>query len=220
MTHAQPQRNTNKVLVGCLVAFAALLVIGGGAVYYFIGRPLLATFNVARDLSTIQQLDSSVTNRSNFAAPSDGLVTEQQLSRYLAVSRQVTNDLQAGMSAIEELHREVSAGSSSTPSFAGFRQAAAAWTDLLKLVLKAKETQVNALNSNGFSLAEYRWVRSQVMAAAGLAIFEVDLSTLLQEDSNPAVRRATATVPQANVELVAPHIAELEKLLPLSALGL
>ncbi len=217
---ALPQRKSNKLLVGCLVAFAAFLVVGGGAVYYFIGRPALAAFNAARDLGRIQQLDSRVTNRANFAAPADGLLTEEQLNRYLAVTRQVTNGLQSGMDVLDERYREVSAGSSSTPSFAGFRQAAAAWADLLKLILQAKETQVTALNSNGFSLAEYRWVRSQVLSAAGLSFFEVDLSTLLDQAGNPNVRRPTATVPQANVDLVAPHTSEIEKLVPLAVFGL
>lgn len=216
----QPKRKTNPALVGCLVALAVFVLAVGGAAYYFLGRPALAVFNATRDIGRIQQLDSRVSNRASFTPPSDGLLSQQQVDRYLSISRQVVSGLESGVAVLDERYREVSAGSSGTPSFAGFQQAASAWADLLKLVVRAKETQVNALNASGFSLAEYRWVRSQVLGAAGVSFFEVDLTTLLEQAGNPEVRRPTATVPQANVELVAPHVDELERLVPLAVFGL
>ncbi len=220
MTQPRPQRKANPALVGCLVVLAVVLVGGGAAAYYFIGRPALAAFNAARDLGRIQQIESRVSNRASFTPPADALLTEQQVDRYLSVSRQVMSGLEARVAVLDERYRELSTGSSSSPSFAGLREAASAWADLLRLIVQAKETQVNALNSNGFSLAEYRWVRSQVLGAAGVSFFEVDLTTLIEQAGDPTVRRPTATVPQANVDLVAPYVDELERLVPLAVFGL
>ena len=217
MTQGSVKRKGNPVLVGCLVAVAVVLIGGGAAAYYFVGRPALAAFNAARDLGRIQQIENRISNRSSFTPPSDSLLTAQQVERYLAVSRQVFGRLENRVGVLDERYREIN-GSGAT--FAGFRQAASAWADLLSLVVEAKETQVDALNSNGLSLAEYGWVRSQVLAAAGVAFFEVDLAALVNQANDPAVQRQASQAPQANVDLVAPYAQELEKLVPLAVFGL
>src|SRR5690606_1364209 len=145
------------------------------------------------------------------------LLTPQQVERYLTVSRQVYGRLEDRVQVLDERYRDISA---SGATFASFRQAASAWADMLKLIVEAKETQVNALNSNDFSLAEYSWVRSQVLAAAGVPYFQLDLAALVNQDDGTTVQQQQAQAPQANVDLVAPYAQELERLVPLAVFGL
>ncbi|MBX3142710.1 MAG: hypothetical protein KF813_03055 [Trueperaceae bacterium] len=217
MTQPNIKRKGNPVLVGCLVTVAVVLVAGGAAAYYFLGRPALAAFNAARDLGRIQQIENRINDRSSFSPPSNGLLTPQQVERYLTVSRQTYSRLENRVEVLDERYRDINR---SGATFTGFRQAASAWADLLRLVVEAKETQVNALNANGFSAAEYSWVRSQVLTAAGVSFFEVDLAQLVADGSNPTRQQQASQVPQANVDLVAPYTQELEKLVPLAVFGL
>lgn len=205
------------MLVGCLVALAVLLVGGGGAAYYFFGRPILAGFNAARDLGRIQQIEGRVTNRSSYPRPADGLLTSQQVDRYMAVSSQVYDRLENRVAVLDERYRDLDRDG---PSLSGFSQAASAWAELLKLIVDAKQTQVSALNANAFSLAEYAWVREQVLSAAGFAVMQVDLTALVNEGGEPTSRQPVAQAPQANVDLVAPFAQEIEKLVPLAVFGL
>lgn len=205
------------ILVGCLVVVAVVLIAGGAAAYYFLGRPALSAFNAARDLGKIQQIERRVSNRSSFSPPASGELTAQQVDRYLAVSGQVMSSLENRVEVLDERYRDLS----SRANFTGFREAIFAWSDLLRLIVEAKEAQVDALNSSGFSLDEYSWVRSQVLTAAGITFFEVDLAQLVADAADPTVQRQQAAqVPQANVELVAPHAQELERLVPLAVFGL
>jgi hypothetical protein len=216
MSAPQPNRGKN-VVVGCLVALG-IVVLGGAAVAYFlVGRPALNAINAARDLGRIQQMDARVRNTTSFAAPADGVLSEGQVERYLAVSRQVMADIEGRFAVLEERYEDVS---SDRVTFAGFREAASAWAELLRLVVDAKETQVAALNDAGFSTSEYAWVRRQVMEAAGVPLFQVDLAALLENDLDPTERGDVEPAPPANVQLVAPYGQEIERLVPLAVFGL
>jgi hypothetical protein len=216
MSAQQPNKGKN-VVVGCLVVLV-IVVFGGAAVAYFlVGRPALAAINAARDLGRIQQLESQVRNRSSFTAPADGVLSESQVERYLAVSRQVMSDMEGRFAVLEERYQDVSAD---RISFGGFREAASAWAELLRLIVDAKQTQVSALNDTGFSSSEYDWVRRHVMEAAGVPLFQVDLAALLENDLDPTERTQAEPAPPANVQLVAPYREEIERLMPLAVFGL
>ncbi len=217
MSQPQVKRKGNPVLVGCLVTLAVVLIAGGAAAYYFIGRPALAAFNAARDIGRIQQIEGRVSNRQSYSPPATGVLTQQQVDRYLAVSRQVMRRLENRVEVLEERYQDLDEVG---PGFAGFRQAASAWADLLRLVAEAKQTQVDALNAERFSLSEYSWVRSQVLRAAGFSYFEVDLAALVDQAGDATTLSENDPVPPQNAALVAPHAQELERLLPLAVFGL
>lgn len=216
-TEPTPKRRGSPVLVGCLVVAALVLVGGGAAAYWFIGRPALNAVNAGRNLVRIQQLEGQVSDRSTFAPPSDGVLTPQQVERYLAVNRELMTSLESRVAVLDERYKEIER---TEASFAGLRQAASAWADLLRLIVDAKETQVAALNANGFSLSEYDWVRTQTLSAAGLPLLQVDLAALVNEDGAATLPRRIADVPQANRDLVAPYSDELQRTLPLAVFGL
>lgn len=203
-------------MTGCLIVFLVVLVAGGAAAYYFIGRPAMAAISAARDLGRIPQIEARVTQRATYQPPAGGDLDAQQVERYVAAARQVMGRLQDRMSVLDERHRELSRGGSNI----GFRQAFDAWTDLIRLVVQAKEYQVEALNAHGFSLSEYAWVRSQVLAAAGHTVAQVDLAQLLANADDPTVRQQLQQVSQANIDMVAPYLQQLEDFVPLAVFGL
>ena len=214
MSTQAPNKGKN-VVVGCLVVLV-IVIFGGAAVAYFVvGRPALAAINAARNLGRIQVLESRVSDRSSFDAPSDGLLTSTQVERYLRVARQVRADIADRVSVLEERYQDVS-----SDGFRGLREAAGAWADLLRLIVEAKETQVAALDGEGFSLSEYAWVRRQVLSAAGLQLQQVDLAALVNDAADPTVVPPPASAPQANVDLVAPFVDEVMDLAPLAVFGL
>ena len=214
MSTQAPNKGKN-VVVGCLVVLV-IVIFGGAAVAYFVvGRPALAAINAARNLGRIQVLESRVSDRSSFDAPSDGLLTSTQVERYLRVARQVRADIADRVSVLEERYQDVS-----SDGFRGLREAAGAWADLLRLIVEAKETQVAALDGEGFSLSEYAWVRRQVLSAAGLQLQQVDLAALVNDAADPTVVPPPASAPQANVDLVAPYVDEVMDLAPLAVFGL
>ena len=216
MTHPNIRLQGNPLLVGCLVVLAVILVGGAATASWLLGRPALSAFNAARDLARIELSESQVSSTVPFEPPAGGELTEQHLERYLAVSREVMASLGGHMDVLDERYQELS----DLDSFSGFRQAIFAWSDLLRLVAEAKDTQIDALNANGFSLAEYAWVRSQALRAAGVDYFMVDFAQLVADSSDPIMQQEDPEVPRANVELVAPYAQELMRLAPLAAFGL
>lgn len=203
-------------ITGCLIVFLVVLVAGGAAAYWFIGRPAMAAISAARDLGRIPQIEARVTQRAAYQPPVDGELDAQQVERYVAAARQIMGSLQDRMSVLDERYGELNRAGSSV----GFREAFDAWTDLIRLVVQAKEYQVEALNAQGFSLSEYAWVRSQVLTAAGHTIMQVDLAQLLANADDPTVREQLQQVSQANIDLVAPYLQQLEDFVPLAVFGL
>lgn len=55
-----------------------------------------------------------------------------------------------------------------------YRDLSAAWLD-------AKRTQVEALNTAGLSLEEYRWIRDQAYRALGQPFVDLDIGRLVDE---------------------------------------
>jgi hypothetical protein len=97
--------------------------------------------------------------------------------------------------------------------------------DIMDAWIIARKSQVNALNIHKFSDAEYSWVRNQIHAAAGMELAgAVDLAAMASGQSSGAAEALkdlpTIDVPEANRELVRPHLSKLKEWAPLAALGL
>lgn len=205
-----------KTLLIVGVLLLALLVGGGALAYVYVVRPAMGAVNAAKDLAQIQQIESRVRDRSTFAAPGDGVLTSAQVDRYLGASRAIISGLEGRLAKLQDRYEQIEAEGRDP----GLRELARAYADILRLLVEAKELQVEALNANGFSLSEYAWVRGQVIRAAGFETFQVDLTALANDSNSSAVRELQASVPAANVELVRPYAEELEVMLPLAAFGL
>lgn len=206
-----------KLVIGCLAVVALVVLGGGGALYYFVGRPLLNVVNAGKSLARVSELEAKVKDKSRFNPPSSGELEEAQLQRYLSVSRSVMSHLEGRASELERRYQQLSDSDS-----VGVRDVVNAYADILKLVADAKENQVAALNQQGFSLAEYDWVRTQVLEASGHAVSYVDLSRLADGDTGDVFEApdSSTTVVDVNVELVKPYSEELARFVPLAVFGL
>ncbi|MFO7544879.1 MAG: hypothetical protein R6W77_05230 [Trueperaceae bacterium] len=203
-------------LVGCLVVVLGVVVVGGVLAYTYLVRPAMGAVGAARDLARIEQIENRVRDKSTFRAPSDGELTEAQVERYVAAARQIVDDLEGQVNELDARYQQIEAQDRNP----GLRELASAYGDILRLIVDAKEAQVEALNAHGFSLAEYAWVRNQVIRAAGFSAYQVDLAALAEPGGDDALREIQADVPEANVALVTPYVEEMERFLPLAAFGL
>lgn len=202
-----------KFVVGCLVAVLGVLAIGGGAAYFYVIRPLTSTVKAGAELTRLGELENRVTNKRSFAAPADGVLEAGQLERYLQVTGSVMSGLQNRAEELEAKYESLSEGNPSV------RQVLNAYADIIKLLVDAKEMQVAALNEAGFSVSEYDWVRQSVLEAAGHGVMEVNLAALAQGEVQEA-RGSSRTVPEANVELVEPHLERIGEYIGLAVFGL
>ena len=69
-----------------------------------------------------------------------------------------------------------------------------AYRDLAVGYVEAKQVQVDALNEAGFSLAEYRWVRSQAYAALGMPMMDMDVGKIVEDIRAGRTPGATAAI--------------------------
>lgn len=202
-----------KFAIGCLVAVLGVLAIGGGAAYFYVIRPLTNTVKAGAELTRLGELENRVANKRAFGAPADGVLEAGQLERYLQVTNSVMNGLQNRAQELEAKYESLSEGNPSV------RQVLNAYADIINLLVEAKEMQVAALNSAGFSVAEYDWVRRSVLQAAGHGVLQVDLAALAQGEVEEA-RTSNEPVPEANVELVSPHRDRIGEYVGLAMFGL
>jgi hypothetical protein len=207
-----------RILIGCLAVFALLFVGGGVVAYVFLWRPAQQVVQTVREFQRVGDLNEQVRNGEAYRPPTDDVMSAEQLRRYVEVQRgmraaleQDYGDLRARVEAID---------AAQTP---GPRELLNAYRDVASLVLEAKRAQVDALNEQRFSLAEYDWVRSQTVAAlgyAGYASFDLqELVSAVQQGEDP-VQPARVDVAPANAELVEPYRDELQELIGFALVGL
>lgn len=194
---------------GCLTIFLALFVGGGIYVYVNFFKPARDVFTAAKGVGEIQKIDARVANRAAFTPPADGLLSGESVERYLAVQEGMREALEGRLSELQVKYAELADRSDLT-----FTELAGAWSDVMGLLVLAKEAQVEALNAAGFSRAEYDWTRGRALEAVGIRGLGYDLAAVLQggEGGSGAPGGAhRASVPAENVELVAPHLERVKE---------
>jgi hypothetical protein len=207
-----------KIAIGCGVAFVVLFLAGAAIAWWFIGRPASRVVGAVRDVQRIESIRDGIRDASTYQAPQDGVLSEGQVERYLAVQRSMRDRLEGRVETLRERYETIDQqGRDPTPA-----ELARAWADTTGLLVEATEAQVDALNAQDFSLAEYRWVRGQVLAAAGFAAPGYDVTDLAGDGPSSAdvAGPVATTPPERNVELLAPHRDEIERNLPFAWFGL
>jgi hypothetical protein len=227
MTHPSPAsvqrpagRGAAPWLVGCGVVTLIVLVAVGALAWWFVVRPIGQVAQAAQDVARIGQIDARVTNRAAFAAPGDGALTADQVDRYVAVLRRVRGDLEGSYRTMEARYAEIDGR---RPEWSDIPRLAGAYADFLGLLVEAKESQVAALNAEGFSLEEYAWVRGATLQAAGLPGSTYDLGAFVNAvtgDGRLDERGVPAAVPEANRALMERLGDDFGELAFLAVLGL
>jgi hypothetical protein len=219
-----------KLLVGCLIiaVLGAIVFAVGGYFLYRAASPVLENArNYLEGMSELGELEKEIANTAPHAPPESGELTEAQVERFVRVQDSVRAALGQRFNEIEQKyeHLKANAEARKQPSMG---EMLSALSDIANVFVQARRFQVNALNQEGFSQAEYSWVRDRIFQAAGMEVTSmVDLKKL--ED---AVRRGTGVdnigaprvpspnVPEKNRALVKPHLEKMDQWLPLAFFGL
>ena len=219
-----------KLLIGCLViaVLGAIVFAVGG---YFLYRAASPVFENARNyfegMSELGELEKKIANTAPHAPPETGELTETQVQRFVRVQDSVRGALGQRFNEIEQKyqHLKANADAQQQPSMG---EMLSALSDIANVFVQARRFQVNALNQEGFSQAEYSWVRDRVYQAAGMEITSmVDLKKLEEAvrqgtgiDNIGAPRVPSPNVPEKNRALVKPHLDKMDQWLPLAFFGL
>lgn len=210
-----------KLAIGCAVVLVVFAVIGGVGAYWMYNKAKGMVTSLTQ-LQEIPKIEAQVQNRSEFTAPAGGELTEDQVTRYIAVQKTIKDRLGSQVRDLDAKYKTLSAKGHN----GSFSDGIEALKDLGALVVAAKKVQVDALNAQHFSLAEYGWTRKAVYAAAGVPLsanFEeiVKKAQAGQAPTQESFAEAiTGDVPEKNKTLVAPHVELLRENAGLAFFGL
>jgi hypothetical protein len=220
-----------KLFAGCLVVAVLGAVAIGVALYvgYRAARPLVddatAYLDQARQLAVI---GDRLENKTAFAPPASGELSEEQVRRLLAVQKRVRDTFGARWTELEAKAKQLETGAAREPRSPSLTEVTTMLSELGGLLLEGRRAHVDALNVEKFSAAEYSWVRLRVYEAAGLEVAQtIDwtaIEALIKEGAGQAgvevPRMALPEIPARNRALVKPHVDELKAGLPLAVLGM
>lgn len=173
-------------------------------------------------------MNQQVRKTAAFIPAADNALTRDGVERFIRTQQAIQAKLGPRLDELRAKYRTLdqSHGSEHKPSFA---ELTGALKDLAGLIVEAKRVQVEALNQNDFSLAEYDWTRHRVYEAAGIPVdasFEKAMHDIGQgkhveeAPSTSPGPEPDATVPANNRTLVAPHVKELGERVALAFFGL
>lgn len=179
--------------------------------------------SLVEDFRQLAQLESGVRRQQAYEPPANGQLSLSQVQRLLRVQRTVRQGLGSRYAAIESRLRQLSDRFSAQQQL-DYRAALDLFRDSGALILEAKRLQVQSLNAQGFSLEEYRWVRSQVYGALELGLPRLDPQKLLSQiasgNFNPQTALEAPPSNPANRRLVRPYSKELREFYALTWFGL
>ena len=220
-----------KLLAGCLVVTViAVLALGVAAFLgYRAAKPMIdsASGYMAR-AGELASVGDRLKNKTSYSPPANKQLTSLQVDRFLAVQARVRATLGERWSELERKSNAVREKASASNSDLSLPDILSVFSDFTGIYVEARRAQVDALNIQKFSDAEYSWVRLRVYEAAGLQLAgSLDLAAVEKLARDGAAKGGVqvpplpkADVPPANLELVAPHIGKLREWLPMAFLGL
>jgi hypothetical protein len=213
-----------KLVIGCLVA-VVVMGVAGAVGTYFVYRKVKSTLAQFTEFAKAPEIEQQVRNTAPFSPPANREMTPRQIERFVRVQGTVRAQLGTRFADMQARYRTLfekrEASAIDLPQIIGaYRDLASAWTE-------AKRTQVGALNAQGFSLDEYRWVRNQAYAALGLAIVDIDVGRLVEAitqgrtDYRPGLGGSVGpSGPKANQAVIEPYKKALEENVALTFFGL
>jgi HAMP domain-containing protein len=217
-----------NVFIGCLGLGLVLLLVGGGAFYYFLWRPLNSQIDSLQEIAAVSEMDSNVENQQAYTPPDDGVMTEAQVNQFLRVQERVRGRLGERLAKLEDKYDRLDDQLKREGRDATMMEVLGAWRDVSGLLADAKRAQVDALNAQDLSLHEYRWIRQQAYMAVGVPTLDLaamaeaaqqgdfDAARLQPLDADSLQQR----VPPENRDLVEPHLDMLEETAALALFGL
>ena len=213
-----------KIVFGCLGVGLLVLIVGGYLFYTNVMKPISGAVGSFKE---INEANERVVNRASYDPPLTGEMTADQVERFVAVQSEIRDRLDARLNTFQQKYDELSDDlKGRDPSF---RQIMDVLGDVAKLYADAKRIQVDAINREGFSLDEYRFVQQSFYRALGMELFAYNLDAIaraagengLSFDLNELEQDyARVEVPEKNRELVAPYAESAEEWIKFAWWGL
>jgi hypothetical protein len=208
-----------------VVVVGAIALAATGFLAYRAARPAIESARgyVAGFGGELDELEKKIVNRRPYTAPADGALTQDQVDRFVRVQQGVLAALGQRVRDIEEKyqHLKVNADDPKPPHMGEVMQAL---SELSGVLVDARRAQVDALNHEKFSSAEYDWVRKQFYRAAGVNSVNRRLGELQKmvtsNESASVAETSMVNAPAPNRELVRPYQRYVDDWLPLLFFGL
>jgi len=209
-----------KVVIGCLAGLIIVAVAAGIVLYFYVIRPAGEYISGIKEISQVAELDQDIRNREAFSPPEDGLLTREQVERFIRVHQHIETSLGGRGDQLKSKYESLSQGGDP-----GLGEILEMLKDLGGMIREAKQYQVEAINQENFSKEEYQWVKKQVLQALGSNTLSLNLGRIAEaiQSQNPDIlteKPEMVSVPDANRELVQEHEKELLKSLDFVWLGL
>ena len=216
-----------KLAIGCGVVILLALVAGGVGLFY-VWHKVGSTVTSLASLGQIPDIERQIQDQSPYTPPASGEFTDAQLSKLLAVQAAIKTKLGDRFQALNDKYKALNDSLKTRDATAmDMPQILDAYRDLAATYVDAKHWQVDALNAQHLSLAEYRWIRTQAYAATGLTVMNFDIGQVIDDikaGRQPGPQQvqiaAGPTGPETNQKLVEPHRKALEDNVALAFLGL
>lgn len=203
-----------KMLAGCLIVIALVVVVGGTAGYFFVFKPAYQFAAAVGSFTTqFAELNDQIEREQRYRPPLEGMLSSDQLQRYLDAQRDIRTGMQDQLTQLTQRFEQAKEDINRQHTDTNILELAKAYRDLDDLILAAKQQQVDALNAHGFSLEEYLYVRNTTFRALGEEIAVVAFG---QQGEVPLVPQ----LPEDVVEMVQPHREALMKSYVLAWFGL
>ena len=220
-----------KILTGCLIVAVIAMVGLGVAMFYAyrMAKPMIdsaASYMAAAN--EVARLGDLVANKKPYIPPDNDALTAAQVDRFMAVQGRVHDELKDRWKEIETRSAEFREKTKDGQRDLTLTELRDMITALGSVYIEGRRVQVNALNIHKFSDGEYAWVRRRVYEAAGVQLAgSLDMSKLedlarqgAQKSNLELPDLPPVKVPEANIQLVKPHLARLKEWMPMAVLGL
>jgi hypothetical protein len=167
-----------KLAIGCGLVLLVTGIAAAGVAYY-VYRQVSSAVTQFAGLAEVPDLERGVRNRTPFVPPASEELTNTQIEKLLQVQSEVRRRLGERMAAFEARYRTLA--QKKDASLGDAPAILSAYGDLASAWLDAKRGQIEALNTAGLSLEEYRWIRDQAYRALGQPFVDLDIGRLVNE---------------------------------------
>ena len=216
-----------KLLLG--TAAGVTLLTGALLVMFYVTvyRPTRAVFDDLDRMPALRTLNAEIRATGPYAPRPDRVLTVEQMARFVAVQDAMIAGLGNDYALLESRAARIQGvtGESGNRGGLRIREAVLVLKDLGPVLERAKRAQVNALNREDLSLAEYRWIREAVYRALGFSgedrYFE-DFAAATGSGSGEgeASPETGDAVPEENRMLIAPYGRNADRWFPFLVFGL
>lgn len=206
-------------LVGIGVAVLLFVVGLGTLAYFFLVRPAQ---NFVQEFGKALELEARLPN-TPYMPPASGQISATQVERLAAVQQTVIQGLGNTYTTLQERFGQL-ANQVAGQTNLDYRTVLDLFGQSTNLLVQAKELQVEAALTAGFSQEEYQWVRQQVYSALGLGIPQINPQEVLEQirQGNFETVVPLLQVPSLpiNAEQAAPYLEQFRQFYALTWFGL